>query len=253
MLTPGLVSVTFRPLSRSAVATLMKDCGLAAIEWGGDVHVPASDPEAIRDALRVSAEKKISIVSYGSYYCADVSTEESTATFAAQLACTVALGAPNIRIWAGGKGSAEASADERKAFTEDVRHVCTMAAAQNRTVSLECHGNSLTDTCDSALRLFHDVAADNLRLYWQPNQYRDDAYNLSSVQRMLPYISNVHVFSWSGKERYPLERHENLWRKYIEILQEDNVNRNLLLEFVCDDTPAQLHRDAETLLRWLYI
>lgn len=251
MFTPGLVSVTFRPLNRREIAGLMQECSLTAIEWGGDVHVPADDPAAIADAAAVSAENGISIVSYGSYYRANATTEETTAAFLAQLSATVSLGAPNIRIWAGTKGSAAASHTERKAFTDDIRHVCRLAARENRTVSLEFHNGTLTDDCDSALTLVEEVAEDNLRLYWQPNQFRDVAYNLSTVRRVLPFVSNVHVFAWNGRDKYPLCRHETIWRQYLDILRSDGKDRNLLLEFVCDDTPAQLRRDAETLLSWL--
>ena len=104
MFTPGLVSVTFRPLGRLEITEWMQKCGLTAVEWGGDVHVPAKDPSAIADAVTVSREHGIEIVSYGSYYRAGVTTEETTAAFSDELAATVALGAPNIRIWAGTKG-----------------------------------------------------------------------------------------------------------------------------------------------------
>ncbi len=251
MFTPGLVSVTFRPLGRREITDLMRDCGLTAIEWGGDVHVPANDPAAIADAVAVSRENEIAIVSYGSYYRAGVTTSETTAAFSDELAATVALGAPNIRIWAGTKGSAAATKEERKAFTDDIRHVCRIAAQENKTVSLEFHNGTLTDACDSALCLVEEVAAENLRLYWQPNQFRDDAYNLTTLRRVLPFVSNVHVFAWKGSEKYPLVQHERIWRQYLDILRSDSQDRNLLLEFVCDDTVEQLRRDAETLLGWL--
>lgn len=251
MFTPGLVSVTFRPLGRQEITEWMHKCGLIAIEWGGDVHVPANDPVAIADAATVSRANGIDIVSYGSYYHADKTTEETTAVFSDELAAAVALGAPNIRIWAGSKGSAVVTKEERKACTDDIRHVCQIAAQANKTVSLEFHNGTLTDACDSALCLVEEVDAENLRLYWQPNQFRDDAYNLSTLRRVLPFVSNVHVFAWKGSEKFPLINHEAIWRQYLDILRSDNRDRNLLLEFVCDNTTDQLRRDAETLHSWL--
>lgn len=251
MFTPGLVSVTFRSLGRREITEWMRKCGLIAVEWGGDVHVPANDPAAIADAVTVSRENGIEIVSYGSYYRAGVTTEETTAAFSDELAATVALDAPNIRIWAGNKGSAVVTKEERKAFTDDIRHVCRIAARENKTVSLEFHNGTLTDACDSALCLVEEVAAENLRLYWQPNQFRDDAYNLTTLRRVLPFVSNVHVFAWEGREKFPLADHEKIWRQYLDILRADDRDRNLLLEFVCDDTTDQLLRDAETLRSWL--
>ncbi|MDD5482315.1 MAG: hypothetical protein PHP98_01495 [Kiritimatiellae bacterium] len=43
MFISGLTSVTFRKLSCRKVAALVKKAGLAAIEWGGEVHVPHGD------------------------------------------------------------------------------------------------------------------------------------------------------------------------------------------------------------------
>ena len=251
MFTPGLVSVTFRSLGRREITEWMRKCGLIAVEWGGDVHVPANDPAAIADAVTVSRENGIEIVSYGSYYRAGVTTEETTAAFLDELAATVALDAPNIRIWAGNKGSAVVTKEERKAFTDDIRHICRIAARENKTVSLEFHNGTLTDACDSALCLVDEVATENLRLYWQPNQFRDDAYNLSTLRRVLPFVSNVHVFAWKGSEKFSLADHEKIWRQYLDILRADDRDRNLLLEFVCDDTTDQLLHDAETLRSWL--
>jgi len=43
MLIPGLVSVTFRQLTVPEIGELATECGLQAVEWGGDVHVPPGD------------------------------------------------------------------------------------------------------------------------------------------------------------------------------------------------------------------
>ena len=40
---PGLVSVTFRQLAPEALIDLAARAGLAAIEWGADIHVPPGD------------------------------------------------------------------------------------------------------------------------------------------------------------------------------------------------------------------
>ena len=53
MLIPGLVSVTFRKLSRTEIAGLMVNAGLSAIEWGGDVHVPSDAEEDILENFSV--------------------------------------------------------------------------------------------------------------------------------------------------------------------------------------------------------
>ena len=188
----------------------------------------------------------IRTVSYGSYYRCDgdeVLREND-------VKCAAALSAPNIRVWAGKKGSGDASAADRAEVCANIRKTCAAAAAYGMTVSTEFHGGTLTDEYTSAVRLFEEAASDNFRLYWQPNQFRDEAYNLAALRAVLPYLSNVHVFTWSGHSRYPLRDGESLWRKYIDIIAADGRDHAMLLEFVCDDTEEQLYRDAETLHSW---
>jgi len=69
MLIPGLVSVTFRQLTVEEIGELATECGLQAVEWGGDVHVPPGDFAAARRAL----DTGLKVAAYGSYYRAGVS------------------------------------------------------------------------------------------------------------------------------------------------------------------------------------
>ena len=110
MLTAGLVSVTFRKLTKAEIGVLMEECGLTAIEWGGDVHVPSGSPQDIADACSISAAHGIRTVAYGSYYKPWVGSEQTRAAIRQDIGCTRALGAKTIRIWAGQKSSADITA-----------------------------------------------------------------------------------------------------------------------------------------------
>jgi 3-dehydroshikimate dehydratase len=66
-------------------------------EWGGDVHVPAGDLSAAREARAASRERGIRVASYGPYFCAG---SHGPLAFAPVLASAAALGAARIRIWA---------------------------------------------------------------------------------------------------------------------------------------------------------
>lgn len=264
MLEAGLVSVTFRPLSRAEVALWMKKASLSLIEWGGDVHVPPDAPDAVPDVLRLSEKYGLRTVSYGSYYRCD-----GNESFRRQnLRRAFSLGSPNLRVWAGTKGSGETDAAEREAVVQNLQKTCEEAVQKNGNedekaraegrlnisplnISAEFHGGTLTDNWESALRLVHEVERENFKLYWQPNQFRDDHYNRTALRAVLPYLSNVHVFTWRGRDRFPLAKGEAAWRSYLDILREAEGDHALLLEFVCDDTPDQFLRDAETLVNWL--
>ena len=119
------------------------------------------------------------------------------------------------------------------------------------TGSTEFHGGTLTDHYESCVRLIDEVAMNNFCTYWQPNQFRDEEYNIAALNAVLPYLTNVHVFTWEGHSKYPLADGEAKWRRYIDILREHGGDHHMLLEFVCDDTVEQFYRDAETLKSWI--
>ncbi len=249
VLTPGLVSVTFRRLSRVEIAELMYKASLSVIEWGGDVHVCGDNftkEEAdlsVKEAVELSAGR-FKNVSYGSYYrcegngCHTADTAEK-------------IGAPNVRIWAGRRPSAEADSEYRRNVVANIQNLCDYCKSKNITVSTEFHGGTLTDEYTSALRLINEVERENFRTYWQPNQYRDEDYNTAALKAVLPYLSNVHVFTWDVKNRYPLEDGEKRWKNYIDIIRSSGGEHNMLLEFVKDDSVDQFLRDAEVLESWL--
>ena len=247
MLKPGLVTVTFRKFDVPKICQTAKNAALELLEWGGDIHVPPMNESAIALAKSCSVEHGLVIDTYGSYYrCSGEADEIAAAAETAH-----AIGAKNLRVWAGTKGNADADEVYRRAVTENLIQVCAKAAEFGLTVSPEFHGGTLTDHWEYAVRLAQEVGAENLRLYWQPNQFRDDTYNLTALRAVLPWLSNVHVFTWAGHDRFPLADGERMWRQYIDIISRDGRDHGMLLEFVCDDTEEQLYRDAEILHGWL--
>ena len=232
----GLVSVTFRQLTPAEIVSLAVDAGLAAVEWGGDVHVPVGDLRTARDVAARSADSGLAVEAYGSYYRAD-------GDFRPVLETALALEAPRIRVWAGAKGSAEEP--DRAAVVEDLREVAALANGDGVEIAVEYHANTLTDTIGSALALFEDVPA--LKPYWQPpiGSTVEDA--LAAVPALDPVA--VHVFSWADDgTRLPLAARESLWRPVLAALPPD---RHALLEFVRDDSPEAFREDAATLRAWL--
>ena len=108
MFSPGLVSITFRQLTviapdewrgiehsyRRGVApiiALVTQAGLAAVEWGGDVHVPHGDEAQARTVARMGADAGLDVAAYGAYYRVG---HPETGPFKSVLASAVALGAP---------------------------------------------------------------------------------------------------------------------------------------------------------------
>ena len=245
MFRTGLVTITFRPFSRAEVCETAEKAGLSLLEWGGDIHVPPTDPAAASEAVRLTGEHGLTADTYGSYHRCMPGEDPAPV-----VRCASALGVRNLRVWAGVKGSADIGREERDAVIRGIREVCDLVPA-GMTVSTEFHQWTLTDRYESAVRMWEEVERENFRLYWQPNQFMDDDYNLAAIRAVLPHLSNVHVFSWAGQDKFPLKDGERMWRQYLDIIRSDGRDHGLLLEFVCDGTAEQLYRDADTLREWL--
>ena len=250
MLTPGLVSITFRKLSPEEIIALCGRAGVKCIEWGGDVHVPPGDAARAREVGQLTREAGLEVAAYGSYY--RMGANEPGA-FEAVLVSAAALGAPTIRVWAGRKGALETEVDERCEVIADALRVADLAAQRGITVSLEYHANTLTDDRESARALLGELAHPNIEFLWQPTNGAPVDECASRLIEMLPRLRNVHVFHWwpTAAERQPLADGETAWRTYIDIVRDSGRDADFLLEFVRGDEPEQFVADAAELRRWL--
>ncbi|MFF2009481.1 sugar phosphate isomerase/epimerase family protein [Streptomyces sp. NPDC058195] len=247
LITPGICSVTFRRLPVAEVARLARDAGLAAVEWGADVHAPPGDPDAVRAARDAAGQYGLRCCSYGSYFRA---APDEPSGFAPVARAAVLLGAPRVRVWAGGTGSREATPEQRAATVAGLREAARTGADHGLELALEFHGNTLTDTVASTVRLLEEVGADNLRSYWQPPQNAPDEEALDGLGALADRVSGVHVFSWwPGNSRLPLAERGDLWTRVFGLLRQRGVPLEALLEFVPGDDPAALAREADTLRR----
>jgi len=251
---PGLVSVTFRHLPPGRIIDLTAGAGLQGIEWGGDVHVPHGDLETARRVGQATRAAGTTVAAYGSYYHA-AESETQGLSFAAVLNTARALQAPTIRVWAGTKASAAAAAAYRKRVVDDLRRIATQARKYGISISIEFHAGTLTDTNESAARLFREIDHPNVFSYWQPAVGAGMEANLRGLQQILPVLSNVHVFHWhlgNGEiMRRPLAEGEADWQHYFSAVAGLPKGRYALLEFVRKDDEQQFFRDAAVLRRWL--
>jgi 3-dehydroshikimate dehydratase len=253
MFKTGIVSVTFRKKSITEILDLCNQTGLSAIEVGSDVHAPKEDLEVCAKISEKAKDYGIEIVSYGTYYKLG-QYQDPASEFSAYISAAKTLGTKNLRIWAGVKNSGDVTEAERAALTEEARMLADLAAHEDMTVSFEYHGGTLTNECNSAIRLIREIDRSNVYLYWQPNQYKDVDFNTAALRSVLPFISNVHVFAWDARTgqclRFPLADHADDWKQYLDILASDGKNRSLLLEFVKDDSVEHFHSDAKTITEW---
>jgi sugar phosphate isomerase/epimerase len=249
MLKGGLVSVTFRKRSPAEVVELVAGAGLDCIEWGGDVHCPHGDTARAAEIKQLTEDAGLRVSAYGSYYRL---AEENPFSMENVVASARALGAPTIRVWAGRQGSAEADAGYRARVIEESRRAAELAAGAGITVSYEYHGNTLTDTNDSALALLREVDHENIRTFWQPPNGMETGYRLAGLKNVKPWMSSVHIFTWDAENRrLPLAEGESWWPLFLAEAGAVPGDHDVLMEFVADDRPENFERDAQVLKRWL--
>lgn len=252
MISPGLVSITFRQLSPAAIVALVRQAGLRGIEWGGDIHVPHGDIVRAREVRERMLDGGLNVAAYGSYYRAAAS-EAAGLAFGRVLESAVALGSPVIRVWAGTVGSASATPELRAQVTADLRRIAALAAAARIGVSLEFHNGTLTDTAPSTLQLLTEVNHPNLATYWQPPLEQDTAAGLKDLRSLLPRLTHVHVYHWrpASTDRLPLADGAERWRSFLDLARTAPGDRYAMLEFVEGNAPTNFLRDAATLKAWL--
>lgn len=254
MLTPsvssGLTSVTFRKLSPADIIALAVEANLEGIEWGGDVHVPPGDKATAKQIGRQTRDSGLKVPSYGSYYRLGISPKEEAARV---LASAAELGASLVRVWAGNVGSADASPEICASIIKDARSLTERAASQGLRIACEWHGNTLTDTLESARELLNAVDHPSFGTYWQPRNGQSVESRLSDLRMIAPRLMGLHVFQWGAKgEREPLCAGEALWQPCLSQVARSGLQPLFAhLEFVPKDDPSQMRDDAATLRQWI--
>ncbi|MDR0533702.1 MAG: sugar phosphate isomerase/epimerase [Verrucomicrobiales bacterium] len=251
---PGLVSVSFRKLNPPQLVQLCKKASLRGIEWGGDLHVPHGDFEMARRVGELTRDSGLEVAAYGSYYRVG-SSERDGLAFEKVLETAIHLQAPLIRVWAGVKASADADEAYVNWVIEESQRIAALAQQAGVKVAYEYHADTLTDSLLSTVTLNEQARHPNLFFLWQPANGKAVAYNLQTLNTVLPRLQNVHVFHWwpDASVRHPLTTGEKDWQEYFKVLHNDDAERYALLEFVKGDEPEQLLQDAATLHRLLFV
>jgi 3-dehydroshikimate dehydratase len=131
------------------------------------------------------------------------------------------------------------------------RRIAQLARQAGVKLAYEFHERTLTDTTESALDLLH--AAEGMYTLWQPPHEIEPEAQLDSLRAMLPWLANVHAFTWRGAahQRLPLADGAALWQPALDILAGSGRDHAVLLEFVAGDDARNLLRDAAALNGWL--
>lgn len=243
---PGMVSATFREKPAEEIIRLCVDNGLKAVEWSENAHVMPDDPAQAADLRTRTQDAGLAVAAYGSYYRLGEQADVE-ATFGRSLVSAVTLGAPLIRVWAGTKPSAEADATYRAMIAAEAAVIAEKAAAEGIQVAFEWHKNTLTDENETAMDLLAQANHPNLCCLWQPTVALSETQRVEGIRMLGKRLANFHVYHWPDGKRAPLAGGKAQWLAYFEAADPAGM-RYALLEFVKDNTEAQLAADAAALL-----
>ena len=235
MIRPGLTSITFRQLSADEVIHWAAEAQLEGIEWGGDIHVPHGQVEQARQVAARTRDAGLAVSSYGSYYRVG---HDDPDPFAGVLETAVALDAPILRVWAGRLASDKADAAYRAGVAGDGRRIAELAREAGIRIACEWHGNTLTDTPESARALFEAVDHANFRTYWQPPKRLSPEQCMADLDAAMPRLIGLHVFFWDAEtvEKRPLSEGRSAWQQFLARAATAG-DMFALLEFVIDADP----------------
>jgi sugar phosphate isomerase/epimerase len=249
MLRSGVVSITLKEKTAGELIRLAVEAGLEGIEWSENYHINTGDLSAAVRLKRETESAGLKVVSYGSYF--RLGTEENFGEiFKKSLFTARELGAPAMRVWAGNKSSVDVSGEEFQRIVRESAVIADMAAELGVKVAYEWHGNTLTDTNESAMKLLGAVNNKNLYCLWQPSAHLDEVGRREGLALLKDKLLNIHTYYWVDKRRYPLEEGEAAWKEYFKLI-DGTADHYLLMEFVKDDNGEQFLKDAAVLNNWI--
>jgi 3-dehydroshikimate dehydratase len=268
MIKTGICSVTLGNLTVEQVLEVVSCTELEGIEWWGSGHVPhgkTSTAERVRD---LTLNSGFELSSYGSYYRVGVSEFEGL-SFSSVLDTADALGAPTIRVWAGDRNYNQADKSFIQSVMDDSNRIADLAAAKDISITFEYHGGTLTDRNHTARMFAEQIGHPNIFFSWQPPHGYSLEHCLAGLRGLLERLSTIHVYHWTIGSyekntlnetvrplkypddffRHPLSDGIDRWEQYFAEVALTGRDHYALLEFVKDDCPENVLKDAATLNR----
>lgn len=237
----GMASVSFRELSPRQILSASKAAGLDVIEWGSDVHAPATDIEAIKNIVELQNEFGISSSSYGTYFRIGTNTAEELCDY---IAAAKMLGTNILRVWCGGKPEVNIEGEAREAFIAECQNLARVAEENGVVLCMECHKNTFTEKLSNTLELMERVNSKSFLMYWQPFLNLTIEENLEYAEKISEYTVHIHAFNIKEKVRYSLADGIEEWKSYVSKFTPPHT---LLLEFLPHNDINELKDEADAL------
>ena len=140
---------------------------------------------------------------------------------------------------------------ERAQIIAELRECGELALAAGIAVSLEFHGNTLTDCNESAGRLVTELGPCNVYMYWQPRWDWTAEQRLGGLMIAMQRLTHLRVFTWEhrGAEviRHPLADGREFLSEALRLATQDGNDHHVFMEFVENADEQAFLRDARVL------
>ncbi len=259
----GICTISFSELPVAEALAASGASGARGIELWGREHLPAEASAAeVARVRRLAEVQGLNMAAYGSYAQAG-EAEWPDERVAAMLDRVVDLGAPLVRVWAGTRGSAEATPGDWTRVIDSLRAWGDLAGARGLRLVVERHCHTLTDLGDCARRLIDAVGHPAVRLNYQiPYPWPVDAYHTameSDLRLHLPVSLHAHAqnYRFAGDAMTLVSLAEGVvdYAAWRPLLDDAAFEGWVMLEFLPqlpDADPVALARNELTALREMW-
>jgi sugar phosphate isomerase/epimerase len=193
----AMCSIAWKPEPIEAVAPLVAAAGYSGIElWGPHLDRFVAAAGSLDPLVAQLRTLGLTVPMVSAYFDLLNQPEESIAIASRHLHYALRLGAPLVRMFTGGGGSATASEAAWATITDVLGELCDLARPYGIAFALETHDGHLHDTTPSTLRLIHAVNAPNLGVNLDiHNLYARGEEPLWSLEQLWPWVRILHLKS----------------------------------------------------------
>lgn len=234
----GLCTVSSKQRSIDEVLELAGMAGYDGVEiWGRD-HVGDGSEETCRRIAGTANEHGLEIASYGSYL--RCGSDEFDDGFEHELRVADRLDAGTIRVWAGNRSYGEHDDDHWDRTLADLERLTERAAEHDLEVTVEKHGNTLTETLQGARNLIETIDDDRCGLNYQPGFSIPAAELEREAEALAPLSNQLHLQTTrerTGRERAPLSEAYYDLAAVLEPFLERGFDGYANVEFVSEERP----------------
>ena len=105
---------------------------------------------------------------------------------------------------------------------------------------------TLCNNKENSLKMVKRVNRENFGMYFRNYTLEE---NCDTLKSFIPILKNVHIFNVNTEGRHSLGENngKNIWKEFVKILKENEINTNLLFEFLPEQTEDCLKRECEIL------